>query len=70
MSPLLDAGDVRAAWAHEGDMGGASRSSGVESEWAGRAASSRRRELRLDTGLGPGRPGASLTIIVDSFCPQ
>ena len=52
--PLLDAGDVRAAWARVGawGMGWVSRSSGVESEWAGCAARSRRGELRLDAGLG------------------
>jgi hypothetical protein len=48
-SPLLNAGDVRAAWVlvGGGGMGRTSRSSGTESERAGRG------ELCSNTGLGP-----------------
>jgi hypothetical protein len=54
---LLNVGDVRAAWAHVGasGVGGASRSSGAESERAGRATPSgcEARELTSGRGQGP-----------------
>jgi hypothetical protein len=45
VSPLLDAGDVRATWAcvGTGGVGGASRSSGAESKRVGRVKRSRHR---------------------------
>jgi hypothetical protein len=65
--PFLDAGDVRAVWAHVGvdGMGGASHSSDAESEGAGRAARSKRGARGAASGRGPraGRPSASLTVI-------
>jgi hypothetical protein len=62
VSPLLDAGDVRAAWARVGasGVGGVSRLSGAESEQEGRAAQAR----EATSGHGPrvGRSDASLTV--------
>jgi len=61
--PLLDAGDVPATWARvgTGGVGGASRSSGTESERVGRAERSRSGEWGAASERGPraGRPVAS-----------
>jgi hypothetical protein len=61
VSPLLDAGDVQAAWARVGasDVGGVSRLSAAESEQEGRVAQAW--EAASGHGSTVGRSGASLT---------
>jgi hypothetical protein len=63
--PLLDAGDIRVTWARAemSGMGGASRSSGAESERVGYAERSRRGAWGAASGCGPSAGRRSVIIL-------